>query len=197
MYDVRSAFRRLCYVTWTCCLATIRPRRHSACRPTNYARLSFSTPTSPPYQWYVLPVYVCMAVCLPSCLAWSHVSLSIYTLPLRFSASFCQPLSGPYLSCRYQIVFCFFLPQVLDKNFSLGNIILPVSLSLLQLCPSPQRYASDYQAPTYSLWVLEPHIRRSWLNALLVILYKVRGRGPQKWFESRAGITKFSNVSHV
>ena len=66
-----------------------------------------------------------------------------------------------------------YICQVLDKNFSLGNIILPVSMSLLQYCPSPQRYASDYQPPNYSLWLLEPTNRLSWLQALCVILYKV------------------------
>ena len=64
--------------------------------------------------------------------------------------------------------------QVLDRNFALGNMILPVSLALLQYCASPQRYASDYQPPNYSLWLIEPHIRRSWPMALLVILYKVK-----------------------
>ena len=63
--------------------------------------------------------------------------------------------------------------QVLDRNFALGNMILPVSMALLQYCASPQRYASDSQPPNYSIWLLEPHVRRSWLTALLVILYKV------------------------
>nr|KAG5704260.1 hypothetical protein BaRGS_012548 [Batillaria attramentaria] len=62
--------------------------------------------------------------------------------------------------------------QVLDRNFKLGNTILPITLLLLQYCPSPQRYASDYQPPNYTLWYLEPHTRLSWLRALLVILYK-------------------------
>ena len=66
--------------------------------------------------------------------------------------------------------------QVLDRNFKLGNTILPITLLLLQYCPSPQRYASDYQPPNYTLWYLEPHTRLSWLRSLLVILYKV-GRG--------------------
>lgn len=65
------------------------------------------------------------------------------------------------------------LCQVLDRNFKLGNTILPITLLLLQYCPSPQRYASDYQPPNYTLWYLEPHTRLSWLRSLLVILYKV------------------------
>jgi len=63
--------------------------------------------------------------------------------------------------------------QVLDENYELGNIILPMSMILLQYCPSPQRYASDYQPPNYTVWLLEPMIRHCWLTALLVILYKV------------------------
>jgi len=63
--------------------------------------------------------------------------------------------------------------QVLDENYELGNIILPMSMILLQYCPSPQRYASDYQPPNYTVWLLEPMIRHCWLMALLVILYKV------------------------
>ena len=62
---------------------------------------------------------------------------------------------------------------MLDKNFQLGNMILAVSMLLLQYSPSPQRYASDYQPPNYTLWYLEPHTRQSWLMTLLVILYKV------------------------
>jgi len=63
--------------------------------------------------------------------------------------------------------------QVLDENYELGNIILPMSMMLLQYCPSPQRYASDYQPANYTVWLLEPMIRHCWLMALLVILYKV------------------------
>ena len=75
-----------------------------------------------------------------------------------------------HMKCPKNLV-CF--PQVLDRNFDLGNKILPITLLLLQYGPSPQRYASDYQPPNYTLWYLEPHTRLSWLHTLLVILYKV------------------------
>ena len=68
---------------------------------------------------------------------------------------------------------CFSLFKVLDRNFKLGKFILPITLLVLQYCPSPQRYASDYQPATYTLWYLESHTRVSWLKSLLVILYKV------------------------
>ncbi|XP_064602074.1 protein unc-79 homolog isoform X2 [Liolophura sinensis] len=86
-----------------------------------------------------------------------------------------KAFSVPPYKLRCSAVFNAFLaglPHVLDKNFKLGNMILPISLLLLQYGPSPQRYASDYQPPTYTLWYLEPHTRQAWLMALLVILYK-------------------------
>ncbi|KAK3579716.1 hypothetical protein CHS0354_000200 [Potamilus streckersoni] len=85
-------------------------------------------------------------------------SFSVPPHRLRSSAVFNSFLSG--------------IPFVLDRNFKLGNTILPITLLLLQYGPSPQRYASDYQPPNYTLWYLEPHTRVSWLNALLVVLYK-------------------------
>ncbi|XP_053376174.1 protein unc-79 homolog isoform X2 [Mercenaria mercenaria] len=88
----------------------------------------------------------------------SEKSFSVPPYKLRTSAVFNSYLSGA--------------PYVLDRNFELGNKILPITLLLLQYGPSPQRYASDYQPPNYTLWYLEPHTRLSWLHTLLVILYK-------------------------
>ncbi|ESO85360.1 hypothetical protein LOTGIDRAFT_154853 [Lottia gigantea] len=85
-------------------------------------------------------------------------SFSVPPYKLRSSAVFNAYLSG--------------IPFVLDNNFKLGNTILPITLLLLQYSPSPQRYASDYQPPTYSLYHLSQYTRISWLRALLVILYK-------------------------
>lgn len=65
------------------------------------------------------------------------------------------------------------LPQVLDNNLLVGNQLLPLASMVLQYLPSPQRYASDYQPPNYSLWYLEPHTRHCWLWSLLLVLYKV------------------------
>uniref|UniRef100_A0A0L8FRX5 Uncharacterized protein n=1 Tax=Octopus bimaculoides TaxID=37653 RepID=A0A0L8FRX5_OCTBM len=64
------------------------------------------------------------------------------------------------------------VPYILDRNFALGNMILPITLMVLKYSPSPQRYASDYQPPNYTLWFLEPCVRHSWLMAFLVVLYK-------------------------
>ncbi|XP_025104233.1 protein unc-79 homolog isoform X4 [Pomacea canaliculata] len=86
-----------------------------------------------------------------------------------------KSFSVPPFKLRCSAVFNAFIsgvPFVLDRNFKLGNTILPITLLLLQYSPSPQRYASDYQPPNYTLWYLEPHTRLSWLRAFLVILYK-------------------------
>uniref|UniRef100_A0A914UX21 Protein unc-79 homolog n=1 Tax=Plectus sambesii TaxID=2011161 RepID=A0A914UX21_9BILA len=70
------------------------------------------------------------------------------------------------------------LPQVLDANLVLGNQILPIASQLLVYLPSPQRLASDNQAPTYSLWTMDAHARHSWLWSVLLILYKYRFDSP-------------------
>lgn len=68
------------------------------------------------------------------------------------------------------------LPQLLDQNHVMGWVMTPPVLAILQHCPCPPQGVppTDHQQPTYSLWYLEPHIRRSWLMSLLVILYKVK-----------------------
>jgi hypothetical protein len=66
------------------------------------------------------------------------------------------------------------LPQVLDQNFRVGATILPISLSVLHYSPAPSKSAGSRMHPSYSLWYLEPHVRRHWLFSLIVILYKVR-----------------------
>lgn len=86
-----------------------------------------------------------------------------------------QTFNVPPYKLRSSAVFNAFLsgvPYVLDRNFPLGNMILPITLMVFKYAPSPQRYASDYQPPNYTLWFLESHVRHSWLMGLLVILYK-------------------------
>ncbi|XP_064622108.1 protein unc-79 homolog isoform X4 [Lineus longissimus] len=86
-----------------------------------------------------------------------------------------KAFSVPPFKLRCSTVFNAFLsglPQVLDNNFTLGNTILPLCLSLLAYSPSPQRYATDYQPPNYTLWFLEPHTRLTWLLTFLTVLYK-------------------------
>ncbi|CAH1714206.1 unnamed protein product [Aphis gossypii] len=61
------------------------------------------------------------------------------------------------------------LPQMLDQNFTMGHIIAPTALLLLQYCPSPETHSIN---ATYSLWFLEPMARKSWLMSVMVYLYK-------------------------
>ncbi|KAF8569793.1 hypothetical protein P879_00125 [Paragonimus westermani] len=81
----------------------------------------------------------------------------------------------PPYKMRNSTVFHSFLAHVgsvLDRNFSMGTYILHQTLVVLQFCASPQRYATDSQPPTFTLRLLEPHVRWYWLQTLLVILYK-------------------------
>eukprot|EP00094_Tigriopus_californicus_P000131 TCALIF_00127-PA protein Name:"Similar to UNC79 Protein unc-79 homolog (Homo sapiens)" AED:0.02 eAED:0.04 QI:0/0/0/0.66/0.5/0.33/3/0/2591 len=76
------------------------------------------------------------------------------------------------------------LPQVLDYNFEMGKKILLNSILILQKIPFPPRHASSWQNQTlmqesmlyqgcgFSLWYLEPSLRRNWLTAAMVIFYK-------------------------
>ncbi|KAG8194067.1 hypothetical protein JTE90_003015 [Oedothorax gibbosus] len=74
---------------------------------------------------------------------------------------------------RSSAIFSTFLmcmPKVLDYNFAMGSFLLPSFLCVLVGCPSPLRYPDH--PPLYSLWSLDPFSRHSWLQAVLVIVYK-------------------------
>ncbi|XP_047508283.1 protein unc-79 homolog isoform X3 [Pieris napi] len=73
------------------------------------------------------------------------------------------------------------LPQVLDQNYMMGASIAEPTLLLLQYCCRPSINSSNFggigleatgPAVTHSLEALQPHVRRHWLMALLVVLYK-------------------------
>ena len=76
------------------------------------------------------------------------------------------------------------LPMVMDRNFALGNMMLPIVLRLLRYLPSDQmddittlkndQIQSEEFTPTYSIGHLNAQARHSWLLTLTVILYKVR-----------------------
>ncbi|KAL1445529.1 hypothetical protein MTO96_044967, partial [Rhipicephalus appendiculatus] len=68
------------------------------------------------------------------------------------------------------------MPKVLDYNFKIGNVLLSTCMPVLIYCPSPQRYSHEHVSPRYSLWLLDPPARHSWLMAVLVVLYKVMRR---------------------
>ncbi|XP_067215729.1 protein unc-79 homolog isoform X2 [Linepithema humile] len=95
---------------------------------------------------------------------------------------------------RYSPVFNVFianLPQLLDQNHVMGWLMTPSVLAILQHCPCPPQTTppTDHQPPNYSLWYLEPHIRRSWLMSLLVILYKCQ-YGQQLWCNQLQALVK-------
>ncbi|XP_031621809.1 protein unc-79 homolog isoform X2 [Contarinia nasturtii] len=70
------------------------------------------------------------------------------------------------------------LPQMLDQNHLMGASILEAVLHTLLYCPSNSTVASVNSESShniiysYSLWRLESHIRRHWLMAVEVIMYK-------------------------
>lgn len=76
------------------------------------------------------------------------------------------------------------LPQLLDQNHLMGGTMLPVVLQVLLYAPNPNSNvlpsAESMQnaSYTYSLWSLEPHVRRNWLMAVIVLMYKYQYNYP-------------------
>ncbi|CAB3256113.1 unnamed protein product [Arctia plantaginis] len=64
------------------------------------------------------------------------------------------------------------LPQVLDQNHVMGASIAEPTLLLLQCCCGAGSRACG-AGSVHSLGALEPHVRRHWLMALLVVSYKL------------------------
>lgn len=100
---------------------------------------------------------------------------------IRFDAKYFDNFLKYFQSFRYRTsaVFNAFLsnlPQFLDQNYKMGIVVVPTTLLVLQYCPcSSHNFVHDLQNdPSYSLWNLEPHIRRCWIMSFFVILYKVR-----------------------
>ena len=97
---------------------------------------------------------------------------------LGYSMSENSFLLGAY-DLRRKPIFSSFLsalPDVLDLNLPVGALLLPTAFPILVYSPAGPRfvYQSDIDSftPNYSLWLLQPHLRLSWLNTLIVILYK-------------------------
>ncbi|XP_043278465.1 protein unc-79 homolog isoform X2 [Venturia canescens] len=112
-------------------------------------------------------------------LGYNQTERTFHTLPSRLRLS-------PVFN-----VFIANLPQLLDQNHVMGWVMIPPVLAILQHCPCPPQKAppSDHQPPTYSLWYLEPNLRRSWLMSLLVILYKCQ-YGQQPWCTQLQALVK-------
>lgn len=80
-------------------------------------------------------------------------------------------------------VFLANLPQVLDQNHLMGWYMLPTAFQILLYAPSQHNGNTNSGTETlhnmlytFSLWFLEPHVRRNWLTTVLVIMYKVSSK---------------------
>ena len=113
---------------------------------------------------------------------------ALYTL-LGFNESERRFTTMPYrIRCTPAInSFMANLSQVLDNNFSIGRVILLNTILILQKIPFPPRYATTwqhaytlmqekylFQGCGFSLWHLEPSMRKNWLTSVMVIAYKYR-----------------------
>jgi len=67
------------------------------------------------------------------------------------------------------------MPKVLDFNFKMGSMLLSIFLPLLIYSPSHHKYnITSNHLPLYSIWLLQSHVRQSWLMSVFIIMYKVR-----------------------
>ena len=113
---------------------------------------------------------------------------ALYTL-LGFNENERRFTTMPYrIRCTPAInSFMANLAQVLDNNFSIGRVILLNTILILQKIPFPPRYATTwqhaytlmqekylFQGCGFSLWHLEPSMRKNWLTSVMVIAYKYR-----------------------
>ncbi|CAF0899614.1 unnamed protein product [Brachionus calyciflorus] len=74
------------------------------------------------------------------------------------------------------------LPMLMDKNFPLGNILLPNVLRLLRYLPLPSidenvsirvsQIQCENSVPNYTIGLLTSQARHAWINTLTIILYK-------------------------
>lgn len=128
-------------------------------------------------------------------LGYSQVEKSFHVTPNRMRCNENQkkdfPSSMPFIY-RSSAVFNVFvanLPQVLDQNHLMGWCLLNAAFQVLLYAPNPNSSCSSENIHNiathnycYSLWYLEPHVRRNWLMSVLVILYKVmHGRQKLLW----------------
>lgn len=70
------------------------------------------------------------------------------------------------------------LPEILDCNLLIGNQMLLIIVQLLHHLPSPNTLVNQTQNDQYTLSLLTPLVRQTWLNTLILILYKYRFDNP-------------------
>ncbi|CAG0916657.1 unnamed protein product [Notodromas monacha] len=98
-----------------------------------------------------------------------HLSILLGYLPVE------KTFVVPPLKIRFSPMFNAFLsslPDVLDRNVKVGNLLAPNLLAILIYCPSPQKAPGERYPPNYSLWLVDPPLRHSWLVSSLIFLYK-------------------------
>ena len=84
-----------------------------------------------------------------------------------------------------------------------GNLHISNFVMILQRSPFPPRYAANwiptysiiqenliYQGCAYTLWYLEPVLRRNWLEACLVLVYKYNFSEPESLREKVVGLMR-------
>jgi hypothetical protein len=111
--------------------------------------------------------------CLYSLLGYNEVERRFQVMPNKIRST---PTVNAFLAN---------LPQMLDYNFAMGEANLLNTILILQKLPFPPRYASSWQQSHtlmqesqlfqgcgFSLWYLEPSLRKNWLMSALVIFYK-------------------------
>lgn len=126
-------------------------------------------------------------------LGYSPIDKLFHISPPRLRYDFCISPNKQWLIGKDKwLIACFYfrsssvfnaflsnLPQMLDLNHLMGASILEAVLHTLLYAPSPSNIASANSESShntiysYSLWRLEPHVRRNWLMAVEVIMYKV------------------------
>lgn len=101
-------------------------------------------------------------------LGYSQIDRTFYVTPSRLRSS---AVFNAFIST---------LPQMLDQNHLMGWSLLPTVFHVLLYSPSTATISNANTEPglsinyNYSLWRLDPHLRRNWLMAVEVILYKVK-----------------------
>ena len=101
--------------------------------------------------------------------------IPVHVIKRNGDRSASQALSQPFFTHRLFPVFHAYMAgivQVLDQNQEWGNELLNLTLQLLLFCAAPKPHKRT-QTPEFSLICIPPFMRRTWLMALLIILYKV------------------------
>nr|XP_026693910.1 protein unc-79 homolog isoform X5 [Ciona intestinalis] len=99
-----------------------------------------------------------------------HQFQSIFSYSEHMSYFTCTP--AVLRSCIGLSTFLLNLPLILDHNMNLGNVILPMVLSLLEHVTSSGSSTKDMELEPRSLNFLLDSCKSSWLLCIQIILYK-------------------------